>query len=782
MKQQIKIFVLLVASLGLSVAAEGRVVNYDLTLAETQGPAGTTRKAMTINGSLPGPTLRFVEGDDAVIRVRNDLREDTSIHWHGLLVPNDQDGVPHVNMAPIEPGETREYRFRLRHSGTYWYHSHSVLQEQLGIFGGIVITPRNGERIKTTHDKVVMLSDWTDEKPYDVLAQLRAGREWQGIKKGTAQSWLGAWQKGATKDYFMRSLNRMPPMDLSDVAYRFFLVNGSPESELAAKPGETVRVRLINASASTYYFIEFAGGPVKIVSADGVDVQPVAPGRFLMAIAETYDLLVKVPAGGAYELRATAQDGSGKSSFFIGSGERRLAPDVPRANLYMNHAMMDMSGMGGQSEGMNGMDHSKMQMEDDAAASAADTPMSHEGHGSMVMEGEGDGPEPNHSAMKHADMADMQGMDHSKMKMPEKPTARKESAAMDHEGTAGMNHATLRDDQPTSSQHTGHGMNDAGRPGSPYEKLRAVSSTRFSDDRPLREYTFRLQGNMIRYVWTLDGKTLTEADTINVRQGERVRFKFINETMMHHPMHLHGHFFRVLNGAGDFAPLKHTVDVPPFETRTIEFAADEPGDWMMHCHILYHAEVGMARVVHYEDAPVPSHMQAMPRSFLVNPHDPLFFFGEGTALSNMTDGFVTLQNNRNALTATWEVGWENVEETGYEIGVTYDRFIGDFTSVFAGAELTNGEAGDRGIFGVRYLLPLMILSQAWVDTEGDVRVSLSQSIALTPRLSAFGGIEYDTATRWEGVAGLEYVLGKHFSLIGQWHSEYGAGGGVSFRF
>ena len=791
---------------------------------------------MTINGTLPGPTLRFTEGDDAVMRVRNDLREDTSIHWHGLLVPNDQDGVPHVNMAPIKPGETREYHFRLRQSGTYWYHSHSVLQEQLGIYGGIVITPKGGERIKTSRDAVVMLSDWTDEKPYDVLTQLRAGREWQGIKKGTAQSWLGAWQHKALGSYFQRSLMRMPPMDLSDVAYRHFLVNGEPESSLAAKAGETVRVRLINASAGTYYFIEFAGGPVKIIAADGMDVQPVAPGRFMMAIAETYDLLVKVPAGGAYELRATAQDGSGKSSFFIGRGERQFAPDVPRANLYMNHGAMNMGGgnsMGGM-DGMSGMDHSKMQMEGDAAP-AEEKPMSHEGmdHGSKVEEGQGDGPETDHAAMKHEGMADMKGMDHSKMKMPAKPenespqaeempemdrAAMKNDSAADMKGMdhskmkmpakpkggasqtdemAGMDHGSMPGmkmngmdhaamghsaNAAPAQGHSGHGMTSAERPGSPYEMLRAVRSTRISDARPLREYTFRLQGNMIRYVWTLDGKTLTEADTINVRRGERVQFKFINETMMHHPMHLHGHFFRVLTGAGDFSPLKHTVDVPPFETRTIEFAADEPGDWMMHCHILYHAEVGMARVVHYEDAPVPSHLHGVSKFDMWTAHDPIFFFGEGTALSQMSDGFLTLQNNRNALTASWQVGWGRVDKTGYEVDLTYDRFIGNYASVFAGAELTNGEAGDRGIFGVRYLLPLMIQSQAWVDTEGDFRLALTQSIALTPRLAVFGGAEYDTLTRWEGVAGLEYVLGKRFSLIGQWHSEYGPGGGLSFRF
>ena len=254
-----------------------------------------------------------------------------------------------------------------------------------------------------------------------------------------------------------------------------------------------------------------------------------------------------------------------------------------------------------------------------------------------------------------------------------------------------------------------------------------------------------------------------------------------NETMMHHPMHLHGHFFRVLTGAGDFSPLKHTVDVPPGETRVIEFAADEPGDWMMHCHVLYHLAVGMARVVHYEDAPPNPHLHGRGRVAKMA-HDPVFAFGEVTALSSMSDGFVALQNNRNGLMAAWEVGWQNVDRTGYEVDLTYDRYLNSFTSVFAGGELSNSEAEHRGIFGVRYLLPLMLQSQVWVDTAGDFRFSLRQSIPLTARLSVFGGGEYDTLTHWESVAGLEYFLSKRFSLVGQWHSEYGFGGGAAFRF
>ncbi len=769
MKTQLLLPSLLLCWLGISATTQARTVNYDLVLAQTDGPIKGGQKAMTINGSLPGPTLRFTEGDDAVLRVRNDLKEETSIHWHGLLVPNDQDGVPHVNMAGIKPGETREYRFRLRQSGTFWYHSHSVLQEQLGIYGSIVITPKGGERIKADHDLVVMLSDWTNERPYDVLGQLRAGREWQQIKKGTAQSIVGAIQHDAWPDMVKRSMNRMKPMDLSDVGYDAFLANGQPAAEFAARPGASIRVRLINASAGTYYHLEYAGGPMKIIAADGTDVQPVSTGRFLMAIAETYDLLLRVPdKGGAWELRATSQDGTGHSSLFVGQGDRHSAPDVPKPNIYKSMAgMTDMKGMEGMSEmkgkddnGMAGMDHASMGQGD---ISPTEPAMDHSAMAGMK------GMSPSKPAMKSDAMAGMKGMDHGSMPMP----AQKANAAMPP--MAGMG----------GSGAMSNSMDDPERPGSPYEKLRALRSTVISDSRPLREYTFRLQGDMIRYVWTLDGKTFTEADMINVRRGEKVRFTFINDSMMHHPMHLHGHFFRLVTGAGSLSPMKHTVDVPPMTSRTIEFAADEPGDWMMHCHILYHAEVGMMRVVHYEDAPVTSYMAQHPMNafpLIGGPHDPKFFFGEGILLSNMTEGTASLQNNRNGLTAHWQSRIGNGSETDYELGIDYDRFITSNFSAFASYEWSNGINTDRGMFGARYLLPFLIQSQASVDTDGDFRFTVSKVFPITARLSLFGRAQYDTKARWEASAGVAYFLHKNISLVGQYHNQYGWGAGVGFRF
>ncbi len=748
-----------VVLLSATSALWATTVNYDLTLsAITVNYGGKERPAMAINGSIPGPTLRFTEGDDAVIRVKNDLKEDTSLHWHGILLPNDQDGVPHVNMAPITPGETREFRFRLRHGGTFWYHSHSGLQEQLGIYGSIVITPKGGERINTDHDLVVVLSDWTNESPYNVLAQLRAGRETQQIKKGTAQSIVGAIQHDALPDMIKRSRSRMPAMDFSDVGYDAFLANGKPAAELAARPGETLRLRMINASAASYYHLEYAGGPMKIIAADGTDVQPVATGRFLFAIAETYDLLVKVPkSGGAWELRATSQDGTGHSSLFIGQGERHAAPDVPKPNVYKPMAGMgDMGGMSGMSDktgkdNMKGMDHSGMGEGDMAAPAPAMDHSTMAGMKSMS---------PAKPALKTDNMANMKGMDHNTMQMPAEKQSSSAMKAMPP--MAGM-----------------QGMDDPERPGSPYEKLRALRSTVISDSRPLREYTFRLRGDMIRFVWTLDGKTFSEADMINVRQGEKVRFTFINDSMMHHPMHLHGHFFRLVTSAGNLSPMKHTVDVPPMISHTIEFAADEPGDWMMHCHVLYHLAIGMARVVHYEDAPPNPHLMT---GAMMTEHDPKLFFGEGILLSNMTEGAVSLENNRNGLTAHWQSRIGNGSDTDYEVGIDYDRFITSNLSVFASNEWSNGINPDRGMFGARYLLPFLIQSQASVDTDGDLRFTISKVFPITARLSVFGRAQYDTKAQWETSAGVAYFLHKNLSLVGQYHNQYGWGAGVGFRF
>ena len=593
----------------LSLPVQAAIVEYDLTIAEQEvNITGEPRPAMTINGGIPGPILRFREGDTARIRVRNEMSVDTSIHWHGVLVPPGMDGVPLVSFPPIASGTTFTYEFPIRQSGTYWYHSHTNLQEQSGVYGSIVIEPPE-ERLKVDRDHVVLFSDWTDEDPHAVLRTLKRGSEWYALEKGSSQSIIGAARLGILGDYFKRELQRMPAMDIADVAYDRFLANGKPEIKLSAEPGEMVRLRIIDGSATTYFHLEFAGGPMKIVAADGLNVEPVKMKRFLIAVAETYDVLVQIPDSGSYEFRATAHDGSGHASVWIGTGERHFADDMPRPNLY--HSMGDLS----LKRIFSLTPSVTMGMSDrDVEAGMFDRP-GMAGMHSMDMDSMHDMGDMEHGAGMHPseDTHDMQ-MDQngpSMEKMDHKAHPMEMPAMTTQSGkNYGTDFRPLAADVSSSENLAVDGM-DPSRPQAPYKKLRAVASTALPKDRPVREVRLTLDGDMERYVWFLNNKPLSESDSILIRKGEVVRFLLINRTMMHHPMHLHGHFFRVINGQGDRSPLKHTVDVAPMSTTVIEFEANEFGDWFFHCHLLYHMKSGMARVIHYEDFPLDPELEAI---------------------------------------------------------------------------------------------------------------------------------------------------------------------------
>jgi FtsP/CotA-like multicopper oxidase with cupredoxin domain len=437
-------------------AAETR--EYDLIVDYTTvNLTGRDVRAMTINGGIPGPTIELTEGDFARIRVHNRMDVDTSVHWHGILLPNKEDGVPYVTTPPIKPATMREFAFPVVQSGTYWYHSHTGLQEQRGVYGSIVIQPK-GERVRADREYVVVFSDWTDENPDEVMRTLKRGSDYYSLKKGSVQSLAGAIRADALGETFQGSLMRMPPMDISDVAYDLFLVNGKRDAVFEAKPGEKVLLRVINASASTYFYLQFAGGDMSVVSADGMDVRPVSLPRLLIAVAETYDVVLTMPGDGSHEFRATAQDGSGHTAAFLGQGERVPAPDMPKPDIYRMH---------GGGPGMS--------------------------HGSPA--GNVAGP-------------DMKGMHSGEMT----------------------------------------GMMDNQRPMPPYAQLFSRESTALSAERPTRTITLTLTGDMERYVWSFDGKVISEADSIPVRKGENLRVVFVNKTMMHHPLHLHGHFFRVVDG------------------------------------------------------------------------------------------------------------------------------------------------------------------------------------------------------------------------------------------
>lgn len=686
------------------VPAYGKLVEYDLVIENARwAPVGhTPARAITINGGIPGPTLRFRVGDVARIRVHNRMKdEDTSIHWHGLILPNDQDGVPGVTMDPIRPGTTFVYEFPIVHEGTYWYHSHTSLQEQEGIYGSIVVDDKLAEK-KAKRDHVIVLSDWTREPGVEVMRSLARGTEWYEVKKGTAQSVLGAAKAGALKEFFAREKARMTPMDISDVAYDAFLANGRETSEFAAKPGEQVKLRLINAGASTYFFVEYAAGKMAIVAADGPAVQPMMVKRLFIGMGETYDVIVTMPRSGQWEVRATAQDGSGHTSVWLGDGKKHPAPDVPKPDNY--------------------------RMDSHMAAVLEDHGMSHQAN-----------------------------------------------VEAEHE-----------------------------RPISPYGRLRSRHDTSFSPEFPRRTIQLRATGDMERYVWSFNGKTFAEDGVIPVKKGEVLRLEFVNDTMMHHPLHLHGHFFRVLMGQGQWSPLKHTIDLPPMSRRTVEFLTDQPGDWLFHCHLLYHMHAGMTRIFSYQPDSWESSAESKVEHVAGKPghsifghdesmrlahtpgggehaHDPYFLLMDGSLQTHMSAGVLRMRDTRNDFYLAWEGGWR--KEKGYEADVGWSRYFDPNFSAMMGWRMTDHDgADDRAFAGFYYRFPYLLESSLQFDSEGDVRIGLGKELPLTTRFTAFGDGQYDTGDGWEWSAGVEWMVSKRVSLISQVHSEYGFGGGVFLRF
>lgn len=762
--------------------ARGATVEYSLTISRQAVTLdGVTADAMTVNGGIPGPVLTFNEGDHARIHVRNEMSVPTSIHWHGILLPPGMDGVPNISFPAIAPGTTFTYEFDIRQKGTYWYHSHSALQDQRGVYGAIVIHPRQQQH---RYESVVLFSDWTHEDPHAVLRTLKRGSEWYAVAKGKGQSLFGAARVGRLGDFFTRELQRMPPMDIADVAYDRFLANGQPATLIPEAAGHRYRLRLVNGSATSFFYVESATGTMTIVAADGQDVQPVSVARLLIGVAETYDVLVDVPQLGAYELRATAHDGSAYASVWLGRGEHHAAaavadPDVYRAMGGLSFAKIFAWTPSGS-----------MGMPDRAVLRGAfDAP----GMAGMAGMGEMDtmsamGMSQNRTGMDADATMSANEMKKGPMEMPAMAML---SATKDHAQPASAagrignrfagNYYPMAADVSSAATLAVDGMS-AQRPAPPYKKLQAPQSTAFAIDRPHRDIRLTLDGDMQRYVWLLNNRPLSAGDDIRIRQGEVVRFMMVNRTMMYHPMHLHGHFFRVINGQGDRSPLKHTVIVEPMSTTVIEFDANEVGDWFFHCHLLYHMESGMARMVHYENFALPENLQGLRQRLY---HDPWYAWADVDVLSQMTEGNLTLTNTFNTLTADWEVGWGKEGETEWEGEVLYRRYINRFLSLLAGANLSGyNDTLDktRGVAGAEYLLPMNLTTRLWLDSDGGGRVLFDKELELTPRLSAFGEAEYDSREKWSGQTGLSYLVTKALSAKVQWHSDHGWGGGVQMRF
>jgi CopA family copper-resistance protein len=757
----------------------GRRVEYDLYVADRMVSfTGKMRHAIGINGQIPAPTLTFTEGDTAVIRVHNQMQMETSIHWHGILLPNREDGVPYLTTAPVEPGQTYTFTFPLIQSGTYWYHSHTMLQEQSGLYGAIVIQPR---QIKyAMKEYALILSDWTDQNPHEVLRYLKRAGEWYAVQKGATQSYGEALAAGYFKDKVKQEWGRMPAMDVTDIFYNKFLINGQEKAAFPdAQPGEVVRLRVVNGSASSYFQLQYGGGePMQVIAADGINVAPFAVRKLEIATAETYDLLITVPAAGAAELRATSSDITGYASAYFGTGEAvQKAPDLPRINYFQMmremNAMENMSGMemggAGMSKAGGAMDGMKMDgMNKDSTGTPAPQPMP--------------------------------GMPMPGTQLPA--------------GTAPAAHAPTPTDRPLNTQEKGdmrmgsmqdQGMSEmagmAGMGGTPgdfsYNQLRALHPTTLDSAQPWREIRLTLTGNMLRYVWSFDNKTLSQADKIPIRRGENVRMVFQNQTMMRHPLHLHGHFFRLVNAQGAYSPMKHTFDIPSMGTVTIEFDANETQDWFFHCHILYHMMAGMARIVSYEGTPQNEFARTNYRVLKrednrLYPWFDLSVHSQGVFLEG------NLSNNRNALEFEGRASYKGDYETETHLLRYLDKR--QFLAAFVGYDLRDNKtlraSGDtkgsnrrtatnnrnfrrQAEVGLYYMLPLLVRAEVRTDLTGQARLQLERR-DLPLSNNVFLDIRGNTDR--EFTIGFRYMVSKYASLSTNYDNQYGWGAGLTFHY
>lgn len=729
---------------------DGRPVKeYTLVIEKNKATlAGVTAKGMTVNGSVPGPVLEFTEGDLAIINVTNKMDEETSVHWHGLILPNFYDGVPYLSTPPIEPGKTLQYRIPINQSGTYWYHSHTMLQEQKGVYGGIVIHPKK-EDTSFDHELVVVLSDWTNEKPMNVLRNLKRGNEWYQLKKGTSVPLSRAIAEGGFGAQLKMWRDRMEGADIADIYYPTFIANGQGMAVYPNfKPGEKVRLRFINASASSYFWLDIGAGDPQLIASDGVDVEPVQKSRLLFAIAETYDFSVTIPEG-TLEIIATAQDGSGHTAIHMGSGKLFPAQVIARPNkvaMMKQMAQMDMK------MGAPALIGSKKRNTPEALKQKYGMHMQggmNKGHGSM------DGNDSS-SMAKNNEMMHQQKMGNS--------------STFDHQ--ARMQYFN-------------------------YDFLRARDTTTFDPTIKVNELLLNLTGNMNRYVWSLNGRPLTEADKIRIKKGEITRIRLNNLTMMHHPMHLHGHYFRVINNNGERSPLKHTVNVPPMREVTIEFYNEEYGDWFFHCHVLYHMMGGMARVFSY-NTERDNRLSDYPAQNLIDETDHYFYWGTAQLGSSFSELSLTAANIRNEFNLRAEGDYHQ----NAEIEVSYNRYLNDWVRLYAAVN-TENESPDSyndfntvGLVGVKYFTPYMFNTDLSIDHQLRPRIRIDRELLLLPSLFLEGEYEYkadfgwvnslDDGSDYEGESSwllrLSYMVSRNFSLQGYYHNNFGWGGGLTVRF
>ena len=744
-----KLHTIILAFLIAFSAKAQKVVRYDLHVRDTVvNFSGKEKRAIAVNGQIPMPTLTFTEGDVAEIYVHNDLKkENTALHWHGLFLPNKEDGVPYLTQMPIKPGTTHKYSFPIIQNGTYWYHSHSGLQEQIGLYGLFII---NKKKDDTTFRKgiddlptvPVILSEWTDLKPENVQRMLHNANDWFAIKKGTTQSYAEAIKQGQFSTKVTNEWKRMNAMDVSDVYYEKFLINGKNEQQLSQfKAGDKVRLRIANGGASSYFWLTYGGGKITVVASDGNDVEPVEVDRLIIAVSETYDVVVTIPEDKkSFAFLATAEDRTGSASLFLGEGAKQSVAHLPKLKYFEGMKMMnDMMKMNGEMNDM-GMKMSLNKMDMNAVMYPEITG--------------GDETEKMEDHSKH----NMEGMNMS----------------ADTTEVAGI--TTLN-----------------------YGMLKSPTPTTLPKDAPVKELRFELSGNMNRYVWSLDNKVVSETDKILIKKGENVRIVLYNGSMMRHPMHLHGHDFRILNEHGEYSPLKNVIDIMPMETDTIEFQANADGDWFFHCHILYHMMAGMGRVFTYENsAPNPLiHDPKMAYKMLKMDDRMFHFMAENDFASNGNDGEAMLGNTRWSIGTEWRLGYN--DKHGYETETHIGRYIGkmQWFMPFIGFDWRYRRMGmdeqEQNLFGqkntkdnrsvlsagIEYTLPMLVKAQIEVYTDGNVRIQFERKdIPLSRRLRM--NLMWNTDKEY--MAGLKYIVGRNFGITTHYDSDMGVGFGVNLNY
>lgn len=723
-----------------------KIVRYDLVVRDTMVDfSGKTKRAIAVNGQIPMPTLYFTEGDTAEIYVHNELDEETTLHWHGLFLPNKEDGVPNLTQMPIKPHSTYLYRFPIIQHGTHWYHSHSGLQEQIGMYGSMILEKKPEDLAKRKDIEElptipIILSEWTDIKPENVHRLLHNASDWFPIKKGSTQSYAEAIRSGHLKTKLSNEWKRMNAMDVSDVYYDRFLINGKSENQLNQfKGGDKVRLRISNAGASTYFWLTYAGGKITVVANDGNDVEPVDVDRLIIAVAETYDVVVTIPADStAYEFLATSEDRTRSASLYLGNGIKQLAMPLPRLKYFEGMKMMNgMMKMNGSLDDMNmKMSLNRMDM-------------------NSVMYPEITGDEKKEAEDTMTTMA-MGGDQHNSNELPAIETLN-------------------------------------------YAMLRSPSKTNLPADAHVKELHLQLSGNMNRYVWSLNNKVVSESDRILIKKGETVRMIIYNGSMMRHPMHLHGHDFRVLNGQGDYSPLKNTIDIMPMETDTLEFAATESGDWFFHCHILYHMMAGMGRIFHYENSPanpaIPDPKLARRKLFA---DDRQFhFMAANDFANNGNDGMLMFSNTRWSMGTEWRLGYHDMH--GYETETHIGRYLGKMQWImpFIGFDwryrkLDMGET-EKNLFGqvntkdkrsqlsagIEFTLPMLIKFQTEVYHDGNLRMQLMrEGIPVAKRLR----FSFMLNTDKEYMAGFKYIWKRNLSISTHYDSDMGYGAGFTLNY